>query len=383
MISTANINSKTIFGKTNVANLKQYVREMNADALVFGVDILSPYQHHYYRECLNIEVYDRFSIVLKIFRERASTKETKLQLSLAEIQYVRKNLHKMKECDFSQFTIASSFGGGFDTFYQIKKKLIQEQESKLNTLLEKVELNNQLNKHHRLRMQIPSVAIIGYTNCGKTSLIKSLTHDSKLKPEDKLFATLNVSTHQVNLPSNLKVLLIDTIGFITEIPTALIHSFRSTLSEISSADMLVHVTDCSHPDYKQQIETVHKTLRDLEVPEKLISTMLEVHNKVDKLGPDIKLENEDCLLISATERIGLDELKQSIEKGVINNTDRLTFDIRVPNGGEQYQWLYREVSVVECNADERDGNYIVMKVIITKSQLGKFMKHFRRSLRAS
>jgi len=181
-----------------------------------------------------------------------------------------------------------------------------------------------------MKVQIPSVAIIGYTNCGKTSLIKALTHDSKLVPEDRLFATLDVSVHMVNLPSNLKVLLIDTIGFITAIPTTLVHSFRSTLSEICSADLLVHVTDCSHPDWKSQVETVQDTLRQINVPEKLIASMIEVSNKVDKLDKQLQanLVQENRHLISATSRIGLDELKSVIEKAIVANTDRLMFSIR-------------------------------------------------------
>lgn len=275
-------------------------------------------------------MYDRFSLVLRIFRERASTKEAKLQLSLAELNYVKKNLHFMKDAEFSQFSFSTSFGGGFDTFYQVKKQLIEEKELKLKKLLEKIEKNNTVKKQHRMKVQIPSVAIVGYTNCGKTSLIKALTHDAKLVPEDRLFATLDVSVHMTKLPSNLKILLIDTIGFITEIPTTLVHSFRSTLSEICSADLLVHVTDCSHPDCKTQIETVISTLRDINVPERLIDTMIEVSNKIDKVQDTVQetMNQDDRLLISATSRIGLDTLISTIEKAVIANTDRLSFDIR-------------------------------------------------------
>ena len=277
-------------------------------------------------------MYDRFSVVLRIFRERASTKEAKLQLALAELNYVRKNLHHMKDENFMQFSISSSFGGNFDTFFEVKKQLIKEKELKLKKLLEKIDQNNALKKQHRMKVQIPSVAIVGYTNCGKTSLIKALTNDARLTPENRLFATLDVSVHMVNLPSNLKAVLIDTIGFISDIPTTLIHSFRSTLSEICSADLLVHVTDSSNPDWRQQVETVHSTLREINVPEKLIDSMVEVSNKVDKISSseqsELAKQDGDRLLISTTERIGLDELKGAIERAIIANTDRLMFDIR-------------------------------------------------------
>lgn len=279
-------------------------------------------------------MYDRFSVVLRIFRERASTREAKLQLALAELSYVRKNLHHMKDDDFLQFSISSSYGGNFDTFFEVKKQLIKKKELKLKKLLEKIDQTNLLKKQHRMKVQIPSVAIVGYTNSGKTSLIKALTKNAKLTPENRLFATLDVSVHMVHLPSHLNAVLIDTIGFISDIPTTLIHSFRSTLSEICTADLLVHVTDSSHPDRKQQIETVHSTLRAINVPERLIESMIEVSNKVDKVdsAKQSELLSQDggdrLHLISTTERIGLDELRSSIEKALIANTDRLMFEIR-------------------------------------------------------
>ncbi|KAH9505936.1 putative GTP-binding protein 6 [Dermatophagoides farinae] len=370
---------KKFFGSTNRNHLRDYVRQESADAVVFAINVLRPRQHHFFRNFFDVEVYDRFSTVLKIFRERCSTKEAKLQLALAELEYVKKNLHHLQECDFSQFSFSKSFGGNFDTFYQIKKQIIQERESRLKRSLSTVTNAYEIKRKNRTTMEIPTVAVVGYTNSGKTSLIKALSHDTSLQPEDRLFATLDVTTHQITLPSKMKALLIDTIGFISEIPTTLVHCFRSTLREICTANLIVHVVDASHPNRYEQINTVHQTLKEIEVPEKLLQTMIKVSNKVDKLS--IPIDNIDGIAISATERIGLDKLARQIQKGLIENTERLAFEMRVANGGEQYQWLYREASaIVEMKPDPHDANFLIMKVLITKSKFGKFVKLFHANL---
>lgn len=235
----------------------------------------------------------------------------------------------MRDQDFVKFSFSKSFGGNFDTFYQVKKKILDDQESRIRKALAKVERNQEIQKRRRTNKEIPSVAVLGYTNSGKTSLIKSLTHDSRLVPEDRLFATLNVSSHQLHL-SSADVLLIDTVGFISEIPTTFVHCFKSTLGEICSADLLVHVVDSSHPESEVQIETVSQTLAELNVPQKLISTMITVSNKIDKVG-DIS----DCrgMPVSATDRIGLDQLKAEIERRIVENTERLHLKIRYVTGG--------------------------------------------------
>ncbi|OTF79578.1 GTP-binding protein 6-like protein, partial [Euroglyphus maynei] len=204
MISTGAIGAEKIFGSTNLEHIRDYVRQQSADAVVFAIDVLRPIQHHFFRNFLNVEVYDRYTTVLKIFRERCSTKESKLQLALAELEYVKKNLHHMQECDFSQFSMSKSFGGNFDTFYQIKKQVIQERESRLKRSLSSITTAYDEKRKHRTTLEIPTVAIVGYTNSGKTSLIKALSHDNSLRPEDRLFATLDVTTHQITLPSKMK-----------------------------------------------------------------------------------------------------------------------------------------------------------------------------------
>ena len=245
---------------------------------------------------------------------------------MAELNYVKKNLHYMKEIPLSVLPFSERYGGNYDSYYQVKKTIIDNQERRLKKALATIEKNRQIRRSNRVNSEIPSVAIVGYTNSGKTSLIKALTLDSKINPEDRLFATLDVTTHAANLSPNFKALLIDTIGFISEMPIHFIHCFKSTLSEICFANVLVHVIDSSHPDKEAQIVTVHDTLKQINVPEKLLSSMIIVNNKIDKVD---KIDSTgEVFSISTTKRIGLDELKEKIEKRIVENTDRIQLRIR-------------------------------------------------------
>ncbi|KPM09583.1 ankyrin repeat domain-containing protein 49-like [Sarcoptes scabiei] len=376
IVSAKSLRSDYIFGKGNLESLKDYCRNQSTNGIVFGVDTLKPSQHYFFRDFLGIEVYDRFSIILKIFRERCRTKEARIQLAMAELNYVQKNLHHLTANDFQNFSLSQSFGGNFDTFYQIKKRVIQERESQLKDKLSKITQSYAVKRKNRASLEIPTVAIVGYTNSGKTSLIKALTNNDEIVPEDRLFATLDVTNHQITLPSKLKALLIDTIGFISDIPLTLVHCFKSTLTEICNADLIVHVVDASHPNRSKQIETVQNTLKEIDVPSKLIETMIEVSNKIDKV-PESEIEKFDGLTISATEKINLNELVKKIENRIITNTDRLALKLKVLNGGQEYGWLFKEASVVECVPDQEDPNYALMKILITKSKIGRFRKLFK------
>lgn len=160
---------------------------------------------------------------------------------------------------------------------------VQDREGKIRASLDQLRENRIRLRENRLKNQIPSIAIVGYTNSGKTSLVKALTNDERLVPEDKLFATLDVTSHAGVLPNNVTALYMDTIGFISDIPTMLIASFAAVLEEMLLADVLVHVRDISHPETKRQKVTVLQQLRDLNLPEKLINNVIEVCNKCDKI----------------------------------------------------------------------------------------------------
>jgi len=261
---------------------------------------------------------------LNIFKDHAHTKEAKLQIALAEIPYLRNNLRAFEHSGHSR--LKSSFkliGGLGETWIETRRQLLMEREIKLKKQLDKIKQNRDILRMNRVRKQLPTVAVVGYTNSGKTSLIKALTNDERLVPKDQLFATLDLTVHSGRLPSNMTVLYTDTIGFISEIPTTLINSFKATLSDISLADLIVHVSDISHPNHALQVETVYKTLDEIEVPIKLKNSIIEVANKIDLVKDQSILETTDKLLISATKGIGLSELMEKIDKSIVSNTGRL------------------------------------------------------------
>lgn len=247
---------------------------------------------------------------------------------MAEVDYVRKNINNIDENDLKQLSIGNTIANFDNTYYENKKNILQKLENRLKKLL--VEIVNTYNnkRSSRKTLEIPSVAVVGYTNCGKTSLIKALTHDPNLTPQNRLFATLDVTTHQLWLPSiKMNCLMIDTIGFISDIPLSFVHCFNSTLKEICTADLLIHVVDISNPKHRFQIDIVHQTLKEIKVPEKLLNTMIKVFNKVDKTSED-DLHNCTGIPISATKRIGLDQLISMIEKRLIKNTDRIALELK-------------------------------------------------------
>ncbi|CAG2161719.1 unnamed protein product [Oppiella nova] len=328
------------------------------------------------------QIYDRYSIVLNVFKSQANTKEAKLQIALAEIPYIRNNLRVLEKSGQSrQKGWLHTTGGSGQTWIEIRKQLLRDRESKLTKLLDKIESNRELLRVNRAKKQFPVIAVIGYTNCGKTSLIKALTNDQRLVPRNQLFATLDVTVHTGRLASSLRVLYTDTIGFISEIPTALIHSFKATLSEICFADVIVHVLDVSHPNHQLHDQTVSQTLDQINVPEKLKNSIIEVSNKIDLVEDQETLQNSNRLLVSATQRIGLDQLMDAIEKQIIINTGRLEKTLRVANGGLEYQWLYKESAIRESNVDPNDENYLILQIYITIEAFAKFKHSFRDSFR--
>ncbi|KFM59909.1 putative GTP-binding protein 6, partial [Stegodyphus mimosarum] len=323
-----------------------------------------------------MQVFDRYQIILQIFHDHAHTREAKLQLALAEIPYLRVKLSGYSFTrNTSYFSGIEHVGGDGETYMEMRRRLLHEREIKLKKALEKVKNQRDLLRRSDRRNSLPVVAVVGYTNCGKTTLIKSLTNDERLLPEDKLFATLDVTLHAGMLPSNQKVLYIDTVGFISDVPTALIQSFRSTLEEITLADIVVHVRDISHPDAEAQKETVLKTLTELDLPSKLLDSVVEVQNKVD-LVERFDTVDSNALLVSALNGTGLPDLLEILEQKLFENTGHSVILLRVPNGGDEYSWLLKEAAIRDVMADTKDANYLILEVVISSTNLSRFQHTF-------
>ncbi|XP_017279039.1 putative GTP-binding protein 6 isoform X2 [Kryptolebias marmoratus] len=375
ILSTKTPEKKRIFGKGNFQSLTERIRQTSGINAVFvNVDRLSPLSEREFEEAWGVKVFDRYSVVLHIFRCNARTKEAKLQISLAEIPLLRSRL-KNEMANLDQQGGGSRYiGGSGETLYEVQQRLLKERELKIRSALEKLRRKRHLRRAQRKHKEFPVVSVLGYTNCGKTTLIKALTGDRSLQPRNQLFATLDVTVHAGQLPNHVTVLYVDTIGFLSQLPHQLIDSFSATLEDIKYSDLLVHVRDISHPETVNQKENVLNVLKDLQIPDRLMSSMLEVHNKID-LVDNYQPAEPDALLISALEERGLDKMKTAVEEEVMKSTGKHVLNLKVDLSTPQLSWLHREATVqdVQVNADEGTA---VVKVIISAATHGRYKKAF-------
>ena len=265
----------TYIGKGKLDEAKIMIDQLDATGIICD-DELSPAQLKNLEDILDTKVMDRTMVILDIFAARASTSEGKLQVEMAQLKYRMTRLAGLG-------TTLSRLGGGIGTRGPGEKKLetdrriIKDRLSKLSNELKEVENHRNVLRARRVNTTTPVVAIVGYTNAGKSTLLNKLS-DAEVLSEDKLFATLDTTTRSKVLPNGEKVLLTDTVGFIRKLPHHLIQAFRSTLEEAKYADILVHVVDASNPDCEHQIKTVYETLKSLNVEDKPVITLL---NKCD------------------------------------------------------------------------------------------------------
>ena len=301
----------TYLGSGRLAELKERVKELEADGIICD-DELSPAQNRNLEDALQVKVMDRSLLILDIFARRAATSEGKIQVELAQLRYRATRLT-------GKGTALSRLGGGIGTRGPGESKLetdrrsIHNRISKLKADLKEVVRHRDLMREKRKNSAVPVVAIVGYTNAGKSTLLNTLT-GADILAEDKLFATLDPTTRSLVLPGVEEVLLTDTVGFIQKLPHHLIDAFKSTLEEALYADVILHVVDASGPRMKQQMETVYATLKDLGVEKKPVITAF---NKCDlPLGEAFlyDAQAEEALRISARTGAGLMELKETISR---------------------------------------------------------------------
>ncbi|XP_022205972.2 putative GTP-binding protein 6 [Nilaparvata lugens] len=367
--------SPQVFGKGKLEALTKIIKSDESITAVFiSLNVLSKVQQDFLEETFGLPVFDRYSVVMRIFREHAVTKEAKLQVAMAEIPQLWRNL----SLDKYRARGGDSDGSSGETLYEIRKNIIKEREGRLRAELKSLKKHRDLIRSKRKKRQFPTIAVVGYTNAGKTSLIKALTLEQQMQPKNELFATLDVTCHLGVLPSNIKVLYIDTIGFISDIPTMLIEPFIVTLEDALEADLIVHVIDVSNPDYVAQAAHVDDTLKQLNVDQSLVKNIIVVANKVDLLTKKQlqTLEGNGMLQISCANNSGLSQLRDEVQRILLNVTDRVKIRIRVANGGPEFSWLYKESSVVDVVMDENNGQFIFMDVIVTKTNLERFKFEF-------
>lgn len=306
-----NIHPGTYIGKGKIEEVRALAFEMDATGVVCD-DELSPAQLKNLEDALQIKVLDRTVLILDIFARRASTREGKIQIELAQLKYRSTRLVGLRAS-------LSRLGGGIGTRgpgekkLEVDRRLIKDRISQLKSELEEVKKNRETARGLRSKSKIPVVAIVGYTNAGKSTLLNYLTQAGVLE-EDKLFATLDPTTRNLTLESGQQILLTDTVGFIRKLPHHLIDSFRSTLEEAKYADIILHVVDSSNPDAYKQMHIVYETLTKLGIQDKVIITAFNKQDRVDaeQIMKDFKADY--TVKMSAKTGRDVDKLLELIEK---------------------------------------------------------------------
>jgi GTPase len=364
-----------------IADLK---RDLDYDVVVFD-DELTGSQTRNLEETLQTRVIDRTQLILDIFAQHAQTREGRLQVELAQHEYLLPRL-RGQWGHLSRQTAQGAAGGSAvgvrgpgETQLETDRRLVGQRIAFLKTQIEEVRRHRERYRQRRRQSGIPVISLVGYTNAGKSTLLNALS-GAGVRAENQLFATLDPTTRQVNLPGGRTILLTDTVGFIQRLPTSLVAAFRATLEEIQEADILLHVLDITHANADEQSETVLETLADLEVDEKPILTVL---NKIDELegvdsGAIERLADElnlppDYVPVSAERGWGMDLLRERIEQALGGQMSELT--ALIPYSRNDLVALWRQRGILETEDYQPDGIHVAGRLPI---QLLSQFTPFRR-----
>jgi GTP-binding protein HflX len=364
--------SGTYLGKGKVQEIVALHKETPYDIIVFD-DELSPTQQRNLEEATGVQVMDRTALILDIFAQRARTHEGRLQVELAQYDYYLPRLTRLWTHLSRQTRGGVGLRGPGETQLETDRRRVRKRISDLKQELEEVRTHRALHRQRRRAEMTPLVALVGYTNAGKSTLLHALTGADVLI-EDKLFATLDPTTRRVKLPRGQEVLFSDTVGFIQKLPTQVVAAFRATLEELDEADLLVHVVDITHPNAALQAQAVAETLKDLGLDAKPVVTVL---NKIDRLvtatgasrGDDAAALDAirqvagpypDAVALSAAQGIGLEDLLQRVEAAL--GAEQVDITVLLPyDRGELAADLRRHGGVV-AESYRKDGSLLRLRV---------------------
>lgn len=373
------INAGAFLGKGTREAIAQEIEEVSPSIVIVNAN-LSPVQQRNLEKEWNAKVIDRTGLILEIFGARAQTKEGRLQVELAALEYQKSRLVRSWTHLERQRGGAGFMGGPGERQIELDRRIISQKITRLKKDLEDVRRTRNLARAGRERVPYPVVSFVGYTNAGKSTLFNQITK-AGVFAKDLLFATLDPTMRKLTLPNNQEAIFADTVGFISDLPTHLVESFRATLEQITHADVIVHVIDVSRPDFEAQRRDVIKILDDLGIEYEMDARIIEAYNKIDALGEGIAYENivsnamreqGRCIGISALHGTGVPEFLNRVAAITARAHSLSIFSIP-PSDGKAIAWLYANGEIL---AREDSDDAVILRVQIDEANANKFISRF-------